>query len=231
MFSNQPLLTFVLFACCVLTVGSFGSTAVAQSDAKDKPAAETKEKPAVELPPEVSQSQKGWYDHYKSQKNITAPADMLLNTDSEPELTDGFESLFNGTDLTGWTPQGGGSKFEVVDGMIKGVCVPGENSTYLCTDRDDYSDFIFTCDMKWEVDGNTGVMFRAKLKDNPKAKNKNAAKIVYGPQLELEEAEKGRYWSGGIYGQSCGGYFYPVWLKKHQEARSAMQGRLEPSHD
>jgi hypothetical protein len=31
-----------------------------------------------------------------------------------------------------------------------------------------------------------------------------------------------RYWSGGIYGQSCGGYFYPIWLKEHKKARAAL---------
>ena len=31
-----------------------------------------------------------------------------------------------------------------------------------------------------------------------------------------------RHWNGGIYGQSCGGYFYPVWLKEHKAARAAL---------
>jgi hypothetical protein len=32
-----------------------------------------------------------------------------------------------------------------------------------------------------------------------------------------------RFWSGGVYGQSCGGYFYPLWLKEHQDARAALK--------
>ena len=46
--------------------------------------------------------------------------------------------------------------------------------------------------------------------------------VVSGPQLEIEgQGKVGRNWSGGIYGQSCGGYFYPLWLKEHQAARAA----------
>lgn len=176
------------------------------------------------LPDEIEPSQKDWYAHYVKQKNAPKPADMLMNTDPEPELTDGFTPLFNGTDLTDWVPYGGTAKFEAVDGMIRGTCDPTSNSTYLSTTRRDFTDFIFTCDIKWEVDGNTGVMFRAKTKPNPKAKaDSNKTKVVYGPQVEMEEASKGRHWSGGIYGQSCGGYFYPLWLKKHAKARQAIK--------
>lgn len=176
------------------------------------------------LPPEIEPSQKDWFKHYIKQENAPDPAKMLMNTDAEPELSAGFTSLFNGTDLSGWIPYGGAANFDVVDGQIRGTCVPGEESTYLSTTRADYTDFIFTCDLKWEVDGNTGVMFRSRTKPNPKANvDSNLTKIVYGPQVELEGFEKGRHWSGAIYGQSCGGYFYPLWLKKHAQARGALQ--------
>ena len=170
----------------------------------------------VKLPDEVSPQQKDWYKQYKNQANVPTPSDMQLNTDAEPDLEDGFESLFNGKDLSGWTPKGGTHKFEVVDGNIVGTCVPGSESTYLSTDRDDFKDFLFTCDIKWEVDGNTGVMFRAKIKEQ------GNRLVVFGPQAEMEGFSKDRGWSGGIYGQSCGGYFYPLWLKAHQDVRGAL---------
>lgn len=143
---------------------------------------------------------------------------MLSNTDPEPNLEEGFVPMFNGTDLEGWKPLGGKCKFEVRDGMVVGICVPGSESTYLCTDRNDYTDFIFTCNIKWEVDGNTGVMFRSKVREN-----KDGQQIVFGPQAEMEGIKKDRYWNGGIYGQSCGGYFYPLWLEKHAAARAALK--------
>ncbi|WP_404309442.1 3-keto-disaccharide hydrolase [Neorhodopirellula lusitana] len=175
---------------------------------------------------EIDPQQKAWYEQYKTQENVPAPGEMLLNEDPEPELTDGFTDLFNGKDLTGWKPLGGTCKFEVKDQQIIGTCVPGSNSTYLCTERSDFKNFVFTCEMDWLVDGNTGVMFRSRMKANPKAKaDTDSTKVVYGPQLELEGFSKDRHWSGGVYGQSCGGYFYPLWLKDHVEARAALKDK------
>ena len=160
----------------------------------------------------VDESQSAWHEKYKKQENAPDPAEMLLNTDPEPDVHEGFTPLFNGKDLSGWTPKGGTCTFEVVDGMLVGTCVPGSPSTYLSTEKNDFQDFIFTCDMKWEVDGNSGVMFRAQS-ELGKDKEK-----VFGPQAEMEGITGDRYWSGGIYGQSCGGYFYPVWLREHKKS-------------
>lgn len=166
---------------------------------------------------QVSESQSDWYEKYKTQENVPKPEEMALNTDQEPDLEEGFVSLFDGETLDGWKPLGGTCTFEVADQCIVGTCVPGSESTYLSTERDDYSDFIFTCDIKWEVDGNTGVMFRGQVKST-----KKNPETVFGPQAEMEGLEQGRGWSGGIYGQSCGGYFYPLWLDAHEEVRNAL---------
>jgi hypothetical protein len=193
---------------------------------------------------EADPTQKAWIEKYETQANAPKPSEMLLNTDAEPELSEGFVAMFNGTDLSGWNSKGGTCTFEVRDGQIVGTCVPGSESTYLCTEKADYTDFVFTCDLKWEIDGNTGVQFRSnakpsvkKTKKGKKAKadtNSNSEKAdepkteepkpetVFGPQVEMEGLGKAdRHWSGGIYGQSCGGYFYPLWLKEHQAARAA----------
>ena len=166
------------------------------------------------LDPEQDQ----WHRKYERQENVPQPEQMLLNTDPEPSLSEGFTPLFNGKDLTGWTPKGGTSVFEVKDGCIIGKCTPGSSSTYLCTDRTDFANFIFTCDMKWEADGNSGVQFRSQVKTSDKGKQ-----TVFGPQAEMEGFATGRGWSGGIYGQSCGGYFYPLWLVEHRKARAALK--------
>tara|TARA_R110002049_G_scaffold72490_6_gene187410 strand:+ start:103095 stop:103859 length:765 start_codon:yes stop_codon:yes gene_type:complete len=169
------------------------------------------------LPEAVDAQQASWYAKYKKQENAPVPSEMLLNTDAEPSLEDGFVPMFNGEDLAGWSPKGGTCKFEVSDGLVVGTVEPGSNSTYLSTDRSDYTDFIFTCEMKWEVDGNSGVMFRAQVKQDKKGET------VFGPQAEMEGIAGDRGWSGGIYGQSCGGYFYPLWLKAHQDVRGAIK--------
>jgi len=171
---------------------------------------------------EIAESQKKWIPVYEKQKNIPDPADMLLNTDPEPDLKRGFTSLYNGRDLNNWIPRGGHCRFEARGEAIVGVCVPGSPSTYLCTRRDDYSDFIFTAELKWEVDGNTGIMFRAASKTEKDRKGK-PRETVFGPQAEMEAYSKKRYWSGGIYGQSAGGWIYPMWLKAHEPVRKAMK--------
>ena len=159
-----------------------------------------------------------WYNHYKKQPNVPKPAEMLVNTDAEPDLTKGFTDLFNGKDLKGWTPKGGSCTFEAKDGCIVGTVVPKSPSTYLSTDKADYDDFLFTCEMKWLVDGNTGVMFRAVGE-----KGENGKITVKGPQAEMEGFAKERGWSGGIYGQSCGGWWYPLWLNEHDKARTVLK--------
>lgn len=165
----------------------------------------------------VSDEQQKWVPKYRKQANVPAPEEMLINTDPEPDLTDGFVALYNGRDLEGWVPRGGNAKFEAGGEAIVGSCVKGSPSTYLSTVKDDYTDFTFTCEVKWEVDGNSGVMFRAQ------SRKQKDREIVFGPQAELEGFSKKRYWSGGIYGQGCGGWYYPLWLDAHKEVRGTLR--------
>jgi len=177
---------------------------------------------------EIAAVQADWYEKYKTQENTPVPSEMLLNTDKEPDLSGkGFVDLFNGTDLSDWTPRGGFARFEAVGNTIVGTCDPKSPSTYLSTNKNDYRDFIFTCEMFWEVDGNSGVQFRSHFKPGKDAAPDDTTKqVVIGPQVEMEGVggfSKGRFWSGGIYGQNCGGYFYPVWLQEHETARTSFK--------
>jgi hypothetical protein len=164
----------------------------------------------------ISEDQQA-YAAIKGTGLVVSPENALINTDPEPSLSRGFVDLFNGEDLKGWTPRVGYSKYEVRDGVIVGSCVPGSRNTYLSTEREDYRDFIFTAELKWAVDGNSGIMFRAQRKPGKKYE------VVYGPQCEMEGFAKGRGWSGGIYGQSAGGWIYPLWLNAHAKARRALK--------
>jgi len=141
---------------------------------------------------------------------------QLLNTEKEPKLKSRkFKSLFDGETLNEWSTKQGTMKFEVVNGEIVGTCSAGP-STFLCTDKK-YTDFIFTCEMKWEVDGNSGVQIRSRIR---KDSDRNT---VIGPQAEMEDlAKKGRGWSGGIYGQNCGGWFYPLKSHEHKPLKNAI---------
>lgn len=141
---------------------------------------------------------------------------QLINTEKEPEIQgENFKSLFDGKSLSGWTSKQGTMKFEVINGEIVGTCSEG-SSTFLCT-NDEYVDFVLTCETKWEVDGNTGVQIRSRIR---KDKDKNT---VIGPQVEMEDLGKnGRGWSGGIYGQNCGGWFYPLTSPEHAPLKNAI---------
>ena len=165
----------------------------------------------------IAESQKSWFKKYQKQVNAPDPAKMLLNDDKEPDLKEGFIDLFNGKDLSGWTAKGGKASFEVKNGSLIGTAVPNSPSTYLCTDKADFKDFVFTCELQWAEDLNSGVMFRAA------SRMKGEHEEVFGPQVEMEGLGKERGWSGGVYGQSCGGYFYPLWLKEHEAARGALK--------
>lgn len=167
---------------------------------------------------EIAESQTKWIAHYKKQPNVPKPEDMLLNTDPEPDLEAGFVSLYKGADLAGWTARGGSCKFEAKGEAIVGTCVKGSPSTYLSTDKA-YRNFVFTTEMKWEVDGNTGVIFRGASKPG----KKKGQETVFGPQAEMEGFAKERYWSGGIYGQSAGGWLYPMWLETHADVRKSLK--------
>lgn len=171
---------------------------------------------------EIDPSQQDWFKRYKKQANAPTLGEQLFNEDPEPAFEGkGFVDQFNGKDLEGWVPRGGTCPFTVEDGVIVGTCVKGSPSTYLCTEKE-FTNFVASVELKWIVDSNSGVMFRAKVKKGGKDGTKE---VVYGPQAEMEEEGKGRGWSGGIYGQSCGGYWYPVWLsdKRHVAARAAQK--------
>jgi len=148
--------------------------------------------------------------------NIIPPAETLFNTLPEPNLAaPGFQDLYNGTDLSGWQVLGGKCLFEAHEGHIKGCCVPGEASTYLCTEKENYQDFIFTVEIKWEVSGNSGIQFRSQ---QTKSKSKTG---VRGFQCEAEP-DQSRGWSGALY-HTEKRWVYPLWLNGHTKTRTAQK--------
>lgn len=93
-------------------------------------------------------------------------------------------SLFNGSDLEGWTVHGN-ELWYVDDGTL--VCESGPDAQYgyLRTD-DDFQDFDLTLEFKQEADGNSGVFFRSTVEGT----------TVNGWQAEV--APPGLF-TGGIY--------------------------------
>ncbi|MFL5339328.1 MAG: family 16 glycoside hydrolase, partial [Gemmataceae bacterium] len=67
---------------------------------------------------------------------------------------EGFESVFNGKDLTGWA--GPIDQYEVVDGAI--VCKPHKGGTIYT--KDEYTDFVARVEYKLPPAGNNGLAIR-----------------------------------------------------------------------
>jgi len=71
---------------------------------------------------------------------------------------DGFVSIFNGQDLTGWKANENADDWKVEDGMIVGR---GPRSHLFFNDRE-YENLEFKADVKLNKNGNSGMYFRAK---------------------------------------------------------------------
>lgn len=121
---------------------------------------------------------------------------------------EGFVPLFNGKDFSGWHKEGGQATYEIDGEEIVGKVGPGAN-TFLCTDKL-YGDFIFKCELKLEIPGNSGIQFRSEINDKGK---------VFGYQMEVDPSD--RKWAGGIYDESRRGWLYP--LTGHPEAQAAFK--------
>ena len=92
--------------------------------------------------------------------SVVAAGLALSVTTSFAEVEEGFTSLFNGEDLTGWQIVGKrGPGYIVKDGVI--VC-PADGGGNLFTEKE-YSNFILRFDVKISPAGNNGIGIRAPL--------------------------------------------------------------------
>jgi hypothetical protein len=106
--------------------------------------------------------------------------------------TAGFESVFNGTDLSGW--KGDVDGFEIVDGAI--TCKPSQGGN-LFTEKQ-YADFQARLEFKLPAGGNNGLAIRYSGEGQPH---------VNGLELQVLDSEHEKYASldarqyhGSVYG-------------------------------
>ena len=78
-----------------------------------------------------------------------------------PAKESGPVTLFNGYDLTGWTPYGT-EKWYVEDSLLVCESGPDKGYGYLATDMY-YKDFDLSVDFRQVSDGNSGVFFRSMI--------------------------------------------------------------------
>src|ERR1041385_4918682 len=121
--------------------------------------------------------------------------------DKKPKLPgEDWIVLFNGKDLSGWSPVGpaGKDEWKVEDGTIHGLA-RSQDYGYLQTEKT-YKDFQLALRFKCEGDGNSGVFFHVWFKAG-------TADVTKGPQFEID-CGLGRH-TGGVYEQKRGWMAWP----------------------
>jgi uncharacterized protein (TIGR03067 family) len=89
--------------------------------------------------------------------------------DSSPKSEDGWVSLFNGKDLTGWkTHPDDPGKWTVEDGAIARPPAP---QSYLFTERSDFENFHLRIEARINPTGDAGVFFRSEFAVRPSKNN------------------------------------------------------------
>jgi Domain of Unknown Function (DUF1080) len=116
----------------------------------------------------------------------------------------GWESLFDGTTLDGWTVRGGFAAYKVEDGTIVGNTVKGSPNTFLC--KGDFEDFVLELEVKCDSRLNSGVQVRSHVyqKDDSDPEKRRRTGVVYGPQCEIARKEIGtaaRFYDEGRRGK------------------------------
>jgi len=134
---------------------------------------------------------------------------LLLASPAFAKEKGGWQSLFNGKDLTGWHQLNGQAKYHVEKGEIVGTTVANTPNSFLCTDKD-YGDFILELDLLVENEMNSGIQFRSISK--PEVMNGR----VHGYQCEVDPSA--RAWSGGIYDEARRGWLYTNELNLNAKA-------------
>ena len=129
--------------------------------------------------------------------------------------TGGWEDLFNGKDLNGWTQRGGKAKYTVENGTVVGHSMPNTPNSFMCTDKE-YGDFILEYDFKVDSSLNSGVQIRSQYFEKKHTYEWKGKKVssplrrVHGYQIEIDpDPKRARMWSGGIYDESRRGWLSP----------------------
>jgi hypothetical protein len=115
----------------------------------------------------------------------------------------GYKSLFNGTDLTGWT--GGGAPaeicWEVQDGLL--LCNGAKKGPWLRS-NEEYADFDLRFDYQVSPGGNSGVYVRVPENGNHHRENEHAPPAGFEVQVLDDAAAQYRnlkdyQYCGGVY--------------------------------
>ncbi|MDB2686122.1 DUF1080 domain-containing protein [Mariniblastus sp.] len=148
-----------------------------------------------------------WRNVFIKELDSMAANKMLSSHDNE-----GFKSIFNGTDFTGFSGQT--DKYEITDGVLRNK--PKQGGT-IFTDKE-YSDFVARLEFRLPKAGNNGLAIRYPGTGDP----------AYSGMTELQVLDSGhesyanldpRQYHGSAYGMAAAtrGYLRPVGEWNFQE--------------
>ncbi|HPS03512.1 MAG TPA: DUF1080 domain-containing protein [Candidatus Sumerlaeota bacterium] len=147
---------------------------------------------------------------------LTATSHSILNaaeSEQPKESNEGFTSLFNGKDLTGW--KGDPKLWKVEDGLILGSTVgnPIQKNTFLSTEKS-YDDFVLRVKVKLR-NHNSGIQFRSEQKPE---------NVVIGYQADIAE----KTYFGMLYEEGKRGIM-EYWGALTDEQRKAVFDAAKPT--
>jgi hypothetical protein len=143
---------------------------------------------------------------------------LVLLTGSLAYAEDEWVDLFNGKDLVDWEIKGGAATYHIEDGAIAGVSAPNTENSFLCTKKH-YSDFILEFEALASPTMNSGCQIRSNSLPDYKDGR------VHGYQIEMEDENNPRKWSGGIYDEARRGWLYPTKEDEALAAKFSEQGK------
>ncbi|NQT36459.1 MAG: DUF1080 domain-containing protein [Planctomycetes bacterium] len=138
---------------------------------------------------------------------LVALATIVATGTSAAMAEDGWRSIFNGKDLTGWEQHGGKAVYKVEDGVVVGHSVPNTQNSFMCTEER-FGDFELIFEVKVDQKLNSGVQIRSNIRENDDRVN--------GPQVEIQWAPGA---SGYIYGEATG----RGWLSQDRSVKNTIK--------
>lgn len=129
---------------------------------------------------------------------------LFISTKIFSQADKGWQQLFDGKTLNGWTKMAGTAEYKVEDGAIVGITTAGSPNTFLVSDKKFTGNFILEMEVRMDDSTtNSGVQFRSNYDS---AGNKGKGR-VFGYQFELDPSS--RKWSGGVYDEGRRDWLYP----------------------
>ncbi len=137
------------------------------------------------------------------------PGTTQAQSKSEP-----WKTIFNGSDLKGWSVVGSTGKVWVADSTMYLQKRSNTKEHTLIRTNKKYTNFILELDSKIDPEFNTGIILRSIGTPD------TATVSLYGYQVKIDPSPT-RKWSGGIFDDYGNGWHWLYTLKDDARARAA----------